>query len=66
MPPPNFDAYPRKLQTAARRVDTDATPAQREAMNARVGHLHLHGRKPWEAVERFRDRLVHVHVHDHE
>lgn len=43
MPPPNFDAYPRRLQTAARRVDTDATPAQREAMNARVGHLHLHG-----------------------
>ncbi len=34
--------------------------------HADVGHLNLHGRKPWEAIGRFRDRLAHVHLHDND
>lgn len=39
----DFDAYAERLVRAAARVDLDASHAQREAMNARVGAVHLHG-----------------------
>lgn len=43
MPAANFATYDTKIQRAARRADTDATPAQREAGVARVGKAWIHG-----------------------
>lgn len=39
----DFDTYASRLARAAARVDLDASHAQREAMNARVGPWHAHG-----------------------
>jgi len=43
MPAADYHNYARKVETAARRVDLDATDAQREAGNARVGKAYVHG-----------------------
>jgi hypothetical protein len=43
MPPPDFSRYDRKTQIAARKVDTDASEAQRDALRSRVGKLFVHG-----------------------
>lgn len=43
MPAPDFHNYDAKVDRAARRVDTDATDAQREAGNYRSGLVHMHG-----------------------
>lgn len=43
MPAADFAAYPDRVETAAGRVDTAPTPAQREALNYRHGRVHLHG-----------------------
>lgn len=43
MPAPDFHNYARRLATAARRADPTATEAQREAGNARIGRVFMHG-----------------------
>ena len=43
MPAPDFHNYARRVQIAARRADATASLAQREAGNARVGRVYLHG-----------------------
>lgn len=43
MPAPEFHTYAAKVTRAARRADADATEAQREAGNARVGKVYFHG-----------------------
>jgi hypothetical protein len=43
VPAADFASYPGKVETAAGRVDTDASDAQREALNYRHGRAHLHG-----------------------
>jgi len=43
VPPPEFHKYLKKVVEAAKRVDTEATHAQREAGNARVGKIYFHG-----------------------
>lgn len=43
MPPAAFHTYMSKVLRAARRVDAEATPAQRDGGNARVGKVYCHG-----------------------
>jgi hypothetical protein len=43
MPAPDYHNYDRKVERAARRVDTEPTLAQREALNYRQGTVHVHG-----------------------
>lgn len=43
MPAPDYHNYHKKVVSAAGRVDTDATPAQREALNFRQGTVFVHG-----------------------
>lgn len=45
MPAAEYHTYVKKLLQASRRADAGATLAQREANNARVGRLYVHGLK---------------------
>lgn len=40
---PQFDKYVQKMRDAARRVDTEATPAQIDAGVAKLGRVYCHG-----------------------
>lgn len=43
MPVHQFENYAAKVRQAEKRVDQNATEAQRSALNARTGKLHIHG-----------------------